>query len=273
MRSWLGCLTDALTKLRNVAAAADAFLPEARPIAELLGTFAQHSPIPHGALGDSLYGFTITQNPRPHATGRLNVQSFTGDPHTTITQLGNTIALGTCGKRRRILAFSATAYFPRAAKTHVHTLPAYLYSDVRPDAVRAKAGHVTRADDDTNDFFRLAGLEASAKIQDMPAFGGRLWRKRLEPHLRDIAGLDHDRQRVLTVVNSTHHAFLLASGIAAAAPNLTGSPSSCPPAARHQPSHCRPASYRSPSTNSKNSPPATPKSKSSSRPSGRSAAA
>ncbi|MFE7427666.1 hypothetical protein [Streptomyces sp. NPDC057545] len=218
VRSWLGCLTDALTKLRNVAAAADAFLPEARPIAELLGTFAQHSPIPHGTLGDSLYGFTVTQNPRPHATGRLNVQSFTGDPHTTMTQLGNTIALGTCGKRRRILAFSATAYFPRAAKTHVHTLPAYLYSDVRPDAVRAKAGHVTRADDDTNDFFRLAGLEASTKIRDMPAFGGRLWRKRLEPHLRDIARLDPDRQRVLTVVNSTHHAFLLASGIAAAAP-------------------------------------------------------
>ncbi|MGG2463812.1 hypothetical protein ACO0M4_29125 [Streptomyces sp. RGM 3693] len=217
VRSWLGCLTDALTKLRNVAAAADAFLPEARPIADLLGTFAQHSPIPHGALGDSLYGFAITQNPRPIATGRLLVRSFTGDPHTTMTQLGNTIALGTCGKRRRILAFSATAYFPRAAKTHLHSLPAYLYSDVRPNAVRAKAGHVSR-DDDTNDFFRLAGLEESAKVRDLPAFGGRLWKKRLEPHLREVASLDPDRQRVLTVVNSTYHAFLLASGLAAAAP-------------------------------------------------------
>ncbi|MEV3856963.1 hypothetical protein AB0J38_21865 [Streptomyces sp. NPDC050095] len=217
VRTWLGCLTDALTKLRNVAAAADAFLPEARPIAELLGTFAQHSPIPHGALGDSLYGFAIAQNPRPHPTGRLDVRSFTGDPHTTMTQLGNTIALGTCGKRRRVLAFSATAFFPRAAKTHLHTLPAYLYSDTRPDAVRAKAGHVTR-DDDTNDFFRLAGLEESAKVRDLPAFGGRLWKKRLEPHLRFIAGHDPDRQLVLTVTNSTHHAFLLASGIATAAP-------------------------------------------------------
>ncbi|MGK4586044.1 hypothetical protein [Kitasatospora sp. HPMI-4] len=218
VRSWLGCLHKALVHLKAVLAGLEKGeqLTAGRELASALGTFTLNPALPYGPLGYQLFGFKIEKNQR--GGGRLSVQTLGGDPHTSTVQLGGTIALATAGVERSVLALSATAYFPRAAKEHLHTRPAYVMTDATPGAVTARPGNVSTTTDAWNPV-AIGGQEESTKPARLLELGALLWRDRLSEHLRDMEIHEPDRARAMVVSNAYSQAMLLATGIASAIPD------------------------------------------------------
>ncbi|GAU71329.1 hypothetical protein SSP35_34_00140 [Streptomyces sp. NBRC 110611] len=211
VRSWLGCLHQALTYLKSVVAGLGPQMTAGRELARALGTFTQSGALPFGPLGYQLFGFKADKNNQ--GGGRLSVQSLGGDPHTGTVQLGGTIALAAAGLERSVLALSATAFFPRAAREHLHTEPAYVMTDATPGAVTALPGNVSDSDTEWNPIF-IGGLEEARKPDRVRELGARLWQDRLSEHLRELENSDPDRARSMVVSNSYRQAGLLGIGIA-----------------------------------------------------------
>ncbi|MFI1652150.1 hypothetical protein ACH4XT_35195 [Streptomyces avidinii] len=218
VRSWLGCLHKALVHLKAVLAGLGAGdqMSAGRELASALGTFSHNPALPYGPLGYQLFGFKIDKNRR--GGGRLSVQTLGGDPHTSTVQLGGTIALATAGVERSILALSATAYFPRAAKEHLHSQPAYVMTDATPGAVTARPGNVSDTADTWNPI-TIGGQEESSKPARLLELGAQLWRGRLSEHLRDIELHEPKRARAMVVTNAYRQAMLLATGIVSVIPD------------------------------------------------------
>ncbi|MBT2539647.1 hypothetical protein J7E99_02705 [Streptomyces sp. ISL-44] len=218
VRSWLGCLHKSLVHLKAALAGLGAGeqLTAGRELARALGTFSHNPALPYGPLGYQLFGFKVEKNQR--GGGRLSVQTLGGDPHTSTVQLGGTIALATAGVERSVLALSATAFFPRAAKEHLHTQPAYVMTDAAPGAVTARPGNVSDTDCTWNPI-GIGGQEESSKPARLLELGAQLWRDRLSEHLRDLEIHEPDRARAMVVTNSYRQSMLLATGIAAAIPD------------------------------------------------------
>ncbi|WP_413812747.1 hypothetical protein [Streptomyces sp. OE57] len=218
VRSWLGCLHKSLVHLKAVLAGLGAGeqMTAGRELARALGTFSHNPALPYGPLGYQLFGFKVEKNQR--GGGRLSVQTLGGDPHTSTVQLGGTIALATAGVERSVLALSATAFFPRAAKEHLHTQPAYVMTDAAPGAVTARPGNVSATTDIWNPI-AVGGQEESSKPARLLELGAQLWRDRLSEHLRDLEIHEHDRARAMVVTNAYSQSMLLAAGIASAIPD------------------------------------------------------
>ncbi|OPC76702.1 hypothetical protein B4N89_45280 [Embleya scabrispora] len=222
VRAWLGSLHKALTHLKSVVAGLGPQIPAGRELARALGAATGNGALPYGPLGYQLFGFKVDKNNR--GGGRLSVQSLGGDPHTGTVQLGGTVALACAGHERSVLALSATAYFPRAARTHLHTDPAYVMTDATPGKVTARPGNVSDSDTAWNPI-RIGGLPESHKADWVRTLGERLWTTRLSEHLRDLENADRDRARAMVVSNSYRQAGLLGAGIAHAVAKTGGQPS------------------------------------------------
>ncbi|MDT0300607.1 DEAD/DEAH box helicase family protein [Streptomonospora wellingtoniae] len=215
IRAWLGSLHQALTRLTFAASASSGQLPAAGELAGKLGTFVQHAAIPYGPLGQLLFGFKIDKSNHPGPQGQLSAQVIAGDPHTTTAQVGDTVALAAAGTRRIVLGLSATAFFPGAAREHIHTEPTYAMTDAAPGAFTTLRGDTvaTTNGEDTRPI-RISGLVEADKAVELERLGASLWDQRLDAHLANLAEADPNRERALVVGNSYRHAALLASGIA-----------------------------------------------------------
>lgn len=212
VRAWLGALRQALTRLTYAVTSPEVQLPAARELAEKLGVFVQHAAIPYGPLGYLLFGFRVTRSDDPDPRGELSVQAIAGDPHTTTSQLPGVVALAAAGCERIVVGLSATAYFPGAAREHVHVPVTWAMTDAAPGGVTAADGQVLG---DEMRPIHIAGLtEGTGKDLKIEELGRRLWSDRLGPHL-DAAQSDDrkDRARALVVGNSYRHSALLARGM------------------------------------------------------------
>ena len=213
VRAWLGSLRQALTRLTYAVTSPDVQLPGARQLAEKLGVFVQHSAIPYGPLGYLLFGFRVTRSDTPRLQGELSVQAIGGDPHTTTAQLAGVVALAACGFERIVIGLSATAFFPGAAREHIHVPVTWAMTDTAPGGVKANAGTILAGMQP----IRIAGLsDGPAKDDVLIELGKRLWSDRLGPYLETaLTDQRHDRARALIVGNSYRQAGLLGRGIAA----------------------------------------------------------
>jgi len=210
VRTWLGALHQSLTALTYAVGAPDTDLPAARALVEQLGTFVQHATIPYGPLGYLLFGFRIDRAGDGVLRGQLSVQAIAGDPHTTVARLGDVVALAAAGVRRVVLGLSATAFFPGAAREHVHAEPTYAMTDAAPGAFTTLPGQALDGDRALSVGGQLERRKADL-IQDL---GRMLWEQRLDQHLRALAESDPDRERCLLVGNSYPQAALLGASIA-----------------------------------------------------------
>jgi hypothetical protein len=215
VRAWLGSLRQALTRLTYAVTTPEADLPAARQLADKLGMFVQHATIPYGPLGYMLFGFRIQISEGPTRTGQLSTQAIAGDPHSTTAQLGGVVALDCCGMERIVLGMSATAFFPGAAREHIHAPVTWAMTDADPGSVTAAEGSVFR---DAFTAIRVAGQPEGAKDGILTELGRRLWDQHLGPHLEAlrIDSQRADRARVLVVTNSYRQCSLLAHGMAEA---------------------------------------------------------
>jgi hypothetical protein len=212
VRAWLGALRQALTRLTFAVTSPEVQLPAARELAEKLGVFVQHAAIPYGPLGYLLFGFRVTRGDDPEPHGELSVQAIAGDPHTTTSQLPGVVALAAAGCERIVVGLSATAFFPGAAREHLHVPVTWTMTDAAPGGVTAASGQVLG---DGMRPIHIAGLaEGTGKDLKIEELGRRLWNDRLGPHL-DAAQADdrRDRARALVVGNSYRHGALLARGM------------------------------------------------------------
>lgn len=216
VRTWLGSLHQSLTRLSYAVGSPAAELPAARALGEQLGTFPQHAAIPYGPLGYLLFGFRVDQLPGPDPRGTLSVQAIGGDPHTTVAQLGGTVALATAGVPRIVMGLSATAYFPGAAREHIRSEVTYAMTDAVPGAFTTYAG---TALDDQFQAIHIGGRSESEKPSAIHDLGATLWDQHLDAHLRHLAETEPDRERCLLVGNSYTHAALLGAGIASRVPD------------------------------------------------------
>lgn len=212
VRAWLGALRQALTRLIYAVTSPEVQLPTARELAEKLGVFVQHAAIPYGPLGYLLFGFRVTRSDDPEPRGELSVQAIAGDPHTTASQLPGVVALAAAGCERIVVGLSATAFFPGAAREHLHVPVTWAMTDAAPGGVTAASGQVLG---DGMRPIHIAGLtEGTGKDLKIEELGRRLWSDRLGPHL-DAAQADsrRDRARALVVGNSYRHGALLGRGM------------------------------------------------------------
>ncbi|MCP2241321.1 hypothetical protein [Lentzea aerocolonigenes] len=216
VRTWLGALHQALTGLTFAVAAPGTEMPAARELAEQLGTVTQHQPIPYGPLGYLLFGFRVERVDDPRLGGTLSVQAVGGDPHTTVAQLGGTVALAAAGVERVVLGLSATAYFPGAAREHVLARVTYAMTDAEPGAFTTRSG---RTLDAMKDPIKIGGRKESGKDAAVRELGAQLWDQHLDKHLRKLAEERSDRERCMLVGNSYRHAALLAAGVASKTPD------------------------------------------------------
>jgi hypothetical protein len=180
VRAWLGSLRQALTRLTYAVTVPDAHLPAARQLADQLGMFVQHATIPYGPLGYMLFGFRAQVNDGPVRSGQLSTQAIAGDPHTTTAQLGGVVALDYCGFERIVVGMSATAFFPGAARTHIHAPVTWAMTDADPGSVTASQGSVL---DGAFTAIRVGGQPEGAKDDILTELGHRLWDQHLGPHL------------------------------------------------------------------------------------------
>jgi hypothetical protein len=215
VRAWLGSLRQALTRLTYAVTTPAANLPAARQLADKLGMFVQHATVPYGPLGYMLFGFRVQISDGPQRSGQLSTQAIAGDPHTTTAQLGSAVALDCCGLERIVLGMSATAFFPGAAREHIHAPVTWAMTDADPGAVTAAQGSVLS---DAFTAIRVAGQPEGAKDDILTELGRRLWDQQLGPHLAALSADPRraDRARVLVVTNSYRQCALLAHGIATA---------------------------------------------------------
>jgi hypothetical protein len=215
VRAWLGSLRQALTRLTYAVTTPDADLPAARQLADKLGMFVQHATVPYGPLGYMLFGFRVQITDGQQRSGQLSTQAIAGDPHTTTAQLGGVVALDSCGLERIVLGMSATAFFPGAAREHIHAPVTWTMTDADPGAVTAAEGSVFR---DAYTAIRVAGQPEGAKDDILIELGRRLWDQHLGPHLAALRADPRraDRARVLVVTNSYRQCSLLAHGMARA---------------------------------------------------------
>ncbi|HEX5117826.1 MAG TPA: hypothetical protein VFW65_21800 [Pseudonocardiaceae bacterium] len=211
VRTWLGALHQSLTRLTFAASSPGTELPAARVLAEKLGTFVQHATIPYGPLGYLLFGFRVDKVTDPYLQGKLSVQAIAGDPHTTVAQLGGTVALATAGVPRIVLGLSATAFFPGAAREHVKAEITYAMTDAAPGAFTTRAG---KALDEEFQAIHIGGRSESQKPDAIRELGKTLWDQHLDRHLRKLAENAPDRELCMLVGNSYKHAALLGAGIA-----------------------------------------------------------
>lgn len=211
VRTWLGALHQSLTRLTFAVSSPGTELPAARVLAEKLGTFVQHATIPYGPLGYLLFGFRVDKVSDPYPQGRLSVQAIAGDPHTTVAQLGGTVALATAGVPRIVLGLSATAFFPGAAREHIKAEVTYAMTDAAPGAFTTRAG---KALDEDYQPIHIGGRSESQKPDAIRELGKTLWDQHLDQYLRNQAEKEPDRERCMLVGNSYKHAALLGAGIA-----------------------------------------------------------
>ncbi|MFJ7275452.1 hypothetical protein [Kitasatospora sp. NPDC098663] len=218
VRAWLGSLSQALRHLKAALAGMGRReqMTAGRDLAKALGTFSRNPALPFGPLGYQLIGFKVEKDQR--GGGRLSVQALSGDPHTSTVQLGGTIALATAGVERSVLALSATAYFPGAAKEHLHTLPAYVMTDATPGSVTALPGNVSDTPNGWNPI-SIGGQDQASKPARLRDLGARLWTDRLSEHLRYLENHEPDRVRAMVVSNAYSQAMVLATGIADVIPD------------------------------------------------------
>ncbi|MCW2934248.1 MAG: hypothetical protein JWM19_5210 [Actinomycetia bacterium] len=211
VRAWLGSLRQVLTRLIYAVSSPDVQLAGARELAEKLGVFVQHAAIPYGPLGYLLFGFRVTRDGDEGTTGELSVQAIAGDPHTTTAQLAGTVALAAAGHERVVVGLSATAFFPGAAREHVHVPVTWAMTDAAPGGVKATSGQVLGKEMKP---IQIAGMREADKEPELEELGRRLWSERLEPFL-DAAQADgrRDRARALIVGNSYRQCARLARGI------------------------------------------------------------
>ncbi|MFB7477064.1 hypothetical protein [Kitasatospora sp. NPDC056184] len=212
VRTWLGSLQAALHDLKWAVRSLAAQLPAAGDLLRAMSTLTDTAPLPFGALGSQLCGFKFDQG---RTGGSLSYQAMSGDPHTGTVHLGDTVALATAGTRRAVLGLSATAFFPGAARQHIHTLPAYVMTDAAPGAVSAHAGHVS-ASPDTWQPISIGGLEEHLKPGEIRRLAERLWQEHLAAHLANLARNDPQRELALLAGNSYRHGRILAAGTAKA---------------------------------------------------------
>lgn len=215
VRAWLGALRQQLTHLTYIVTSPDVQLPAARELAEKLGVFVQHAPIPYGPLGYLLFGFRVTRGEDPEPHGELSVQAVAGDPHTTTSQLPGVVALSAAGCERIVVGLSATAFFPGAVREHIHVPVTWAMTDAAPGGVTASSGQVLG---DEMRPIHIAGLaQGDGKELKVEELGRRLWDQRLGSHLKDAQADDRKkRARALVVGNSYRQSALLARGIGAA---------------------------------------------------------
>ncbi|RBO96901.1 ATP-dependent DNA helicase [Nocardia puris] len=211
VRTWLGALHQSLTRLTFAVSSPGTELPAARVLADKLGNFVQHATIPYGPLGYLLFGFRVDKVSDPYPQGKLSVQAIAGDPHTTIAQLGGTVALSTAGVQRIVLGLSATAFFPGAAREHIKAEVTYAMTDAAPGAFTTRAG---KALDEEFQAIHIGGRSESHKPDAIRELGKTLWDQHLDRHLRKLAETAPDRELCMLVGNSYKHAALLGAGIA-----------------------------------------------------------
>lgn len=216
VRTWLGALHQALTGLTFAAGRSDTELPAAQKLIDQLGTFVQHAAVPFGPLGYLLFGFRVDRASDGTPRGQLSVQAIAGDPHTTTVQLGDLVSLTYAGARRIVVGLSATAFFPGAAREHIHTDVTWAMTDADPGAFTTKAGQVLDAELIP---LQIGGQSERRKADAVDALGQALWEQRLDDHLRVLAQNDPQRERCLLVGNSYKQAALLGAGVARTAPD------------------------------------------------------
>lgn len=183
VRTWLGALHRSLTALTFALGAHNVELAGAEALQRQLGDFVQHATIPFGPLGYLLFGLKIDRDGRDNERGKLSAQVIAGDPHNTVRQLADVVALAAVGTRRIVLGLSATSFFPGASREHVLTEPCYTMTDAARGTFKAAAGTTLlegRA-------IHVAGQKEHKKPDVIRALGRNLWHQQLDSHRKPSA--------------------------------------------------------------------------------------
>jgi hypothetical protein len=184
----------------------------AREVAEAMAPHAAWRAAPFGPLGRLLFAFTEHyDDTRPQDT-RLRVAGFGGDPHIYTTTAGELTALARTGRQRAVLGVSATAFLPEAPRHNIHVRPTWYVPDDQGGGIRVEASPIS---DEERQHIRISGTYGPRRRDALLKLGTLLWRKRLEPALRDLAAAPETahRARVLVATTSYQGARDLIEGI------------------------------------------------------------
>lgn len=187
----------------------------AHEVSDALSQYAAWRATPYGPMGRVLFAFTETyDDTRPNDTA-LTVSAFGGDPHSYVASLGELTPLAHTGCQRVVLGLSATAYFPGAPHHHVYAPPTWWVPDDHTGGISVHASPISREE---QGFLRISGTYGAERSTALSELGHRLWTKRLNPTLRDLAAdpeTEH-RARLLLATTSYQGSRDLAEGFSAA---------------------------------------------------------
>jgi hypothetical protein len=191
----------------------DAGMTGVDAVEEALGRLHGWQPSPWGPLGRIVFAFGVKADPAEPQDAELTAEIVAGDPHGYVADLGLTTAAALTGGPRVVLGFSATAYLPGAAATHVHTPVGWFVPDPPDAEVRVHAATVNGPDGEP---IRISGAPRTRRVETMRELGRYLWPQWLQPHLdrmrQDPATIS--RARALLATNSYDQADALAAGLA-----------------------------------------------------------
>jgi hypothetical protein len=172
---------------------------------------------PYGPLGAPVFGFGAVHDTEHKQRTELHLTSFTGDPHASIVQLGETTALAHCGQRRIIMGFSATAYMPGGTMHHLIVEPTwYVPDDITGRLIIRK---LVLTDEDNNPI-QISGTADLDRDRAHHTMGRSLW-KHASQQLRKLASNPQSahRARMLIAVTSYQGGQQLAEGMIGAGAN------------------------------------------------------
>ena len=182
-------------------------LKHSQNAAEFYGQLIGYHPwsaSPHGPLGGRFFGFQLTGK---NKNKQLKVMSLSGDPHHSITELGNLTSRAMCSHQRIILGLSATAQFPGASASDVFGKVAYFQPDHSKD-INLTLEQVIHKD---------KGIAVSGKMKEreknIRLLATGLWEQTLEAHLNMLKQSKPDRARVLLVTGSHKEAQYVADSL------------------------------------------------------------
>ncbi|WP_134731103.1 hypothetical protein [Amycolatopsis nivea] len=202
--------------MSNNSQLVDAGVESAQAVADALGTYGRWRATPTGPLGRLVFAFTEHFDDTGVQPAKLSTAAFGGDPHTYVVTLGDLTALAHAGTRRIVLGLSATSYFPRAPRHHLHTRPKWW---VRDDSSARVSVHAAIVPGPAQTPVRISGVEGPARSAAVRQISAGLWTSYLSAEFDRLDREDPDRRRVLLATTSYAAAREVAEGLAEAGVN------------------------------------------------------
>ncbi|WP_409465197.1 hypothetical protein [Amycolatopsis sp. GA6-003] len=199
--------------MSNNSQLVDAGIESAQAVADALGTYGRWRATPTGPLGRLVFAFTEYFDDTGAQPAKLSTAAFGGDPHTYVVTLGDVTALAHAGTRRIVLGLSATSYFPRAPRHHLHTKPKWW---VRDHSAARVSVHAAIVPGPGRTPVRISGVEGPARSAAVKQIASGLWPSYLSAEFDRLAEEDPDRCRVLLATTSYAAAREVAEGLAEA---------------------------------------------------------